>query len=146
MNVRLRGHHLLCMLGYRGMGYSAEYAANMTRVYETLRQKPATAVQIVAGPDDLCAAFPRQLDCHCEDANVRERDQTVLTRLRLRTGDELSWQDVLLRIRTDVAPTDISVWCASCPWQPYGLCALGVAIVRAGDALPAVTSGHVKRT
>ena len=27
---KLRGHHLFCLLGYKGMGYSQEYVDNMT--------------------------------------------------------------------------------------------------------------------
>ena len=138
MTIRLRGHHLLCLLGYRGMGYSRQYVDNMTRIYETLQRIPETPVTIAAGPDDLCAAFPPELPCHCEDANVCERDGAVLSRLGLRAGGCRPWAGILAAIRASVRPDDIGDWCATCPWRPLGVCAEGVAGVRAGDPLPSL--------
>ena len=36
MTVRLRPHHLLCLLSYIGRGYSPAFSANMTRVARRL--------------------------------------------------------------------------------------------------------------
>ena len=37
---KLRGHHLFCLLGYKGMGYSQEYVENMTVLHQSLRDNP----------------------------------------------------------------------------------------------------------
>ena len=87
---RLRGHHLLCLLGYRGMGYSKEYVDNMTRLRQTLRTDPETSVLLVAGPDDLCNKFPNFQTCHCDDANIHEQDAAILKKLGLQIGQRLS--------------------------------------------------------
>jgi hypothetical protein len=134
MTVRLRGHHLLCLLGYRGMGYSPEYVANMTAVHERLRREPQTPVALVDGPDDLCACFPRDRESHCERAGVGSRDETVLARLGLRTGEVRTWEEIERRIAGRVVPSDIAHWCVTCPWRPYGVCEEGVS--RANRGLP----------
>jgi hypothetical protein len=134
--IRLRGHHLLCLLGYRGLGYSPAFVERMTQVYEALRRMPQRPVRVVFGPDDLCAAFPAQGDSHCLEERVLARDERVRTRLGLRVGAQLPFAEVLARVRTGVLPDDIARWCATCPWQPLGLCAEGVARVREGRGLP----------
>lgn len=136
--VRLRGHHLLCLLGYRGMGYSEEYVRNMTDIYETLRQGPQTIVEIVAGPDALCQAFPCSLPNHCEDANVCKRDQTVLTALALAPGDTVAWATILDRVATAIRGSDIERFCSTCSWRAYGVCEDGVNRVGQHLELPAV--------
>ncbi|KIL38046.1 hypothetical protein SD70_29045 [Gordoniibacillus kamchatkensis] len=133
--VKLRGHHLLCLLGYRGMGYSAEYAANMNAVHERLRTEPETAVALVLGADDLCSCFPADQPYHCDSDTVARRDAAVLERLGLEPGQSLAWSELLRRIAAAVSPADVPLWCASCPWLQYGVCEEGVALVRAGGGL-----------
>jgi uncharacterized protein len=132
---RLRGHHLLCLLGYRGMGYSREYVANMTRVHQTLRTKPETEVLLVAGPDDLCAKFPGSQTCHCEDANIYERDAAVLKKLNVQVGQKIPWRELQERIGENIMPMDIGRLCSTCSWRSYGVCEEGVKDIQAGKGL-----------
>ncbi len=52
MTVRLRAHHLLCMLTYVGKGYSPAFVEN----YEVIaaRLSAGEEIELVAGPDDIC--------------------------------------------------------------------------------------------
>ena len=133
--LQLRGHHLLCLLGFRGMGYSPEFTRNMSAVYERLRRKPDTVVSMTSGPDELCACFSADKPNHCRSDSVHERDEAVLRLLRLSPGERTTWRDVLSRIRSRMTPSDIPRLCATCPWQPYGVCEAGVARVVSGQAL-----------
>jgi uncharacterized protein len=134
--IRLRGHHLLCLLGFRGMGYSEEFCVNMTAIYERLRLEPETEVVLTEGPDDICAHYPQDKPPHCEGASVYHRDALVLERLGLKLGEALPWSAVTARLSEEIEPPDIPVICASCPWEPYGVCREGVGLVRRGEALP----------
>lgn len=132
---RLRGHHLLCLLGYRGMGYSEGYVKNMTRIHQTLRTKPSSEILLVRGPDDLCEKFPDDLTCHCEDVNVHQRDAAVVSKLGLNIGQRSSWADIEERVRRCIMAEDISSLCESCSWRTYGVCAEGVEEVKNGKGL-----------
>lgn len=132
---RLRGHHLLCLLGYRGMGYSPEYTINMTHLHQTLLRVPQTHILLVAGPDDLCTKFPESQPYHCEDANIYERDSAVLEKLELRVGQNLPWSKIQERIREKIVPRDISTLCPTCPWRTFGVCEEGIDQLRAGQGL-----------
>lgn len=135
MNVRLRGHHLLCLLGYTGMGYSPGFVRNMTSVYERLRAEPSTVVEIVRGPDDLCACYPEDGPYHCDGERVHSRDDAVLEALGMRLGERTEWRRIVAAIRSKLTPDDIPRMCTTCPWLPYGVCEAGVARIAAGEGL-----------
>ncbi|PWI58301.1 DUF1284 domain-containing protein [Sulfoacidibacillus thermotolerans] len=132
---RLRGHHLLCLLGYRGMGYSPAYVATMTNLHQTLRTAPETKILLVLGPDDLCKNFPDSQTYHCEDANIHARDAAVLEKLGLQIGQVLPWQEIQHRIAQNIVPHDIPTLCSTCPWRSYGYCEQGVEEIKAGKGL-----------
>ncbi|TYP79705.1 DUF1284 domain-containing protein [Paenibacillus methanolicus] len=138
MTISLRGHHLLCLLGYRGMGYSAEYVKNMTNVHRRLLREPETECLIVEGPDQLCACFPADGDYHCESRTVGERDALIIATLGLAVGQRLAWSEILARVAASVKPEDLNRICATCPWLAYGVCQEGVRMVGCGQPLPAV--------
>lgn len=58
MPVRLRGHHFLCILTYRGYGYTPAFVDNMTALVDEIgRGRP---VILVDGPDDICAGLTEE--------------------------------------------------------------------------------------
>jgi len=142
MDIRLRGHHLLCLVGYRGMGYSARFTENMSEVYNRLRAEPDTMITIVGGPDNLCVCFPEDGDYHCDKESVTAHDHIVLQRLGLQPGFTGAWSSVLERIRTALVPEDIDVICAGCQWRSYGVCAEGVRRVCSGEGLTPLPQGQ----
>ncbi|UJF34059.1 DUF1284 domain-containing protein [Paenibacillus hexagrammi] len=139
MIIKLRGHHLLCLLGFRGMGYSPEFCVNMTKIYETLRSQPETEIEIVEGPDDICAAFPiGDQRYHCENHTVLSKDAGILERLGIKLGSSWKWADILVTVAAELQPQDIGIICATCPWEHYGVCAEGVRLVTEGRELPPI--------
>ncbi|MCM3090963.1 MULTISPECIES: DUF1284 domain-containing protein [unclassified Cytobacillus] len=132
---KLRGHHLFCLLGYRGMGYSREYAENMTRMHKTLRDNPRTWIQLVKGPDHLCEKYPNSGEYHCEHDNIYERDAVILEKLGLHIGQILYWQDIELNIRKHALPSDIQTVCETCSWRSYGVCEEGIRDILEGQGL-----------
>ncbi|TSI10727.1 DUF1284 domain-containing protein [Lysinibacillus sp. BW-2-10] len=132
---KLRGHHILCLLGYRGMGYSKEYVENMTQLHQLLRANPQTTVLLVEGPDYLCDKYPNSGEYHCQNSNIYKRDQTILEKLGLRIGEILTWKDIEERVSEHIIPTDIGVICESCSWRSYGVCEEGIQRIKDGIGL-----------
>lgn len=135
MEYRLRGHHLLCLLGYRGMGYSEKYVQEMTKLHAALRGNSETRVTPVEGPDDLCCNFPADQPYHCEERTVHERDASVLVKLGLEADRTYTWRDIEARVAENVIPSDVPVLCSTCPWLSYGVCEEGVDRVIRGEGL-----------
>lgn len=84
MTVRLRPHHLLCMLTYAGKGYSAAFTANYDRVAGRLAA--GEDILIVNGPDDICAPLLKEPGAHCFDASVTGRDRQAAQDIGLFVG------------------------------------------------------------
>jgi len=136
---QLRGHHLFCLLGYRGMGYSEEYVENMTLLHQTLRDNPKTLVQLVKGPDQLCEKYPNSGEYHCLDNHIHQKDEAILEKLGLKIGQILHWEEIETLIRKYVVPSDIKSICADCSWRSYGFCEEGVQEILEGKGLRKVT-------
>ncbi|MFZ0445956.1 MAG: DUF1284 domain-containing protein [Bacillus sp. (in: firmicutes)] len=132
---KLRGHHLFCLLGYKGMGYSQEYVDNMTMLHQSLRDDPGTWVQLIEGPDQLCEKYPNSGEYHCQDRHIDKRDRVILEKLGLNIGQILKWKDIEDAIRKNVVPSDIEVVCETCSWRSFGVCEEGVQNILQGKGL-----------
>ncbi len=130
--IRLRGHTLLCLQGFRGEGYSAEFIANMAVIHRMLADHPGVLVEVLASPDAVCMACPHRHPSGCtlngerSEEEMIEQDHEVLRRLGLKVGERLRWQDILARIRTSVTGDDLPSICGSCRWLPLGYCREGI--------------------
>ncbi|AWK88920.1 DUF1284 domain-containing protein [Azospirillum thermophilum] len=125
MTVRLRAHHLLCMLTYAGKGYSPAFVANYDLV--VARLAGGEDILMVEGPDDLCAPLLGDPQAHCRNAGVRGRDAaaaaavTALLARPVAAGDRLRLDAALLeRLRTAFRAGTTRTACGGCEWS--GLC------------------------
>jgi hypothetical protein len=73
VTVRLRPHHLLCMLTYVGKGYSPSFVARFDEI--AARLGAGEEILVVAGPDDVCAPLLADEHAHCHRPGVTERDE-----------------------------------------------------------------------
>lgn len=126
MSVRLRPHHLFCVLTYVGRGYDSAFAANMSRVVRRLAQ--GEALRIVDGPDDICAPLTNECSAHCSENSVTRRDAAAarlaaaaLNRpvradecLHLSAGD---WDRLRGIVAADATETAIETVCGGCVWR-----------------------------
>jgi hypothetical protein len=121
--IKLRPHHLLCILSYVGKGYSQSFTDNFDALMERIN-KGEREVEIVTGPDDICA--PRLCDasditCHCYEERIILRDKIALENLNYSYGDvislDLEWiKD--MRVRFHLGENRQA--CQGCQW--YDLC------------------------
>ncbi|MCX5497463.1 DUF1284 domain-containing protein [Kaistia dalseonensis] len=121
MTVRLRAHHLLCMLTYVGKGYTADFCTNYDAI--ALRLGAGEDIVMVDGPDDICQPVVDAADTHCHNESVIERDAaaaTVISRLlhqTLSAGASLSLDIALLkRMRDAFAAGTTRTGCGGCQW------------------------------
>jgi len=164
--IRLRPHHLLCLLTYVGKGYSAAFIANLDRVADRLAG--GEGLELVEGPDDICAPLlpgaaaaglaacappdPAQPGAgaiqHCLAASVSARDALALDSLReflpqpQQTGERLLLaMPLVARLRGLFATGHIRQACGGCEWQ--GLCTDVAAAGYAGVRLPVAAAPAV---
>jgi hypothetical protein len=132
----LRAHHLICLLGFRGLGYSPEFLQDMTKIVFELLSCPETLIEVVYGPDDICTPCPFLKDggCHEEGTHSEEitkkRDRAVMMRLGLVSGEKVTWYAVEQRIRSSISLQDLEQICQDCRWLPLGYCVAGLERLR----------------
>ncbi len=125
MTVRLRAHHLLCMLTYVGKGYSPAFVEN----YEVIaaRLSAGEEIELVAGPDDICHPLTADPDAHCHGTSVVERDEEAAAAVACLLGSPLGpgvrikpTAALVARLRKTFATGEIRTACSGCEWS--GLC------------------------
>lgn len=134
--IRLRGHTLLCLQGFRGEGYSPGFVENMASVHRALTEHPETWVEVLASPDVVCGACPHQQTSGCtlngdrSEEEMRDQDRVVLEKLGLEAGSQVRWREILERIRRSVGGDDLPSICGTCRWLPRGYCREGISQLR----------------
>jgi hypothetical protein len=134
--IRLRGHTLLCLQGFRGLGYSPSFIENLDRIHRELAVHPERAVEVGETPDIVCGACPHQMPSGCTlngegtEAQMHAQDRHVLSLLGLNGGDRLQWSQVLDRIRSTLSGDDLPTICGQCRWLPLGYCREGIEQLR----------------
>lgn len=122
MTVRLRGHHLLCMLTYIGKGYSPAFVEN----YDTIagRLSDGEDIALIDGPDDICQPLLCTSDCHCFNDSVVIRDRLALSAIsdlfetKIAAGSAFELDAARLSLmRSAFANGNIRKACQSCEWS-----------------------------
>jgi len=82
--MRIRAHHLFCMRGFQGKGYSPLFVQHMAAVITRLARGEHCTVVAVA--DDICAVCPHRTNdaCTLYGDTVERMDAIILDALRLR--------------------------------------------------------------
>lgn len=129
--LTLRAHHILCLHGFRGYGYSDGFTSNMRSIHQALKDDPHVMVQVIAAPDGICAACPRLQDGRCsadgEDAETRisAMDTAVTHRMNITPGDVYK-ASALFELASDIFAHGIAEICPSCRWHATGWCEEGI--------------------
>ena len=122
--VRLRPHHLLCLLTYVGRGYSPAFVANLDRI--AARVAAGAPIRLVDGPDDICAplvAASRRQPVHCRGRRVAWRDRRAARAVARLLGRPVAPGSLVRlsgpmvrRLRRAFAARAIRSACLGCPW------------------------------
>lgn len=136
MTVRLRPHHLLCMLTFAGAGYTPEFVTNFAAVVR--RIGAGEPIELIDGRDDVCAGLAASDDTHCANASIARRDRAALLALA-EAGLPLAMRPLALdgerlaELRALFAAGTIRGACRGCEWSD--LCTSIAADGYAGTAL-----------
>ncbi len=126
--IALRGHHVLCLQQFKGLGYSPEFVANLAELISRLRGQPDAAVRLADSADAICAACPHLVDGSCQDDGTDaerrrgEQDRLALGMLGLRPGDVVSWREIIARLRSMGNAAAQQAVCGECRWLRGGHC------------------------
>jgi len=122
VTIRLRSHHLLCVLTFAGYGYSPDFVANFEQIVGRIAAG-GEEIEVVEEPDDVCETLTSAPFCHCRNASVLRRDDCAtaalgdLLRQSIRPGSRVRLShDRLSVMREAFARGTIREACAGCQW------------------------------
>jgi len=123
MTIRLRGHHLLCMLTFVGKGYTADFTAKYRLI--AARLSDGEAIEIIDGPDDICQPLLTEPTAHCRQDSVLERDAKALAAVSALLARPVATGTVIVpdaaflkRMRTAFESGVVRDACVACEWVP----------------------------
>jgi hypothetical protein len=121
--LNLRAHHLLCMQGYQGYGYSENFQTNMSRVIQLITADPDIKTTLSASNDMICACCPYDGASGCQKgedsaAAIRAMDLEIISRLKIKEGCNEKVATLLQLVNTTFKTrADIHGICSDCRWQ-----------------------------
>lgn len=131
--IRLRGHHLLCLLTYQGLGYNPAFIKQMDEIAHRLSS--GDPAYLVEGVDDICGSLVwgselrsyREEIPHCLSSSIRQRDHLALTAVStwldrcINIGDIIQLdKETVLRLRIGFTKGTLRAACNQCEW--HALC------------------------
>jgi len=142
---KLRGHHLLCVHGFQGMGYSPSFIAKMQEIVEQVRDPECDIwLEVTIGFDEACSACPHRGEAKCEadedsDLSVKRMDANVIRHLELEPEGTYRKEWLVRRTARMVEPDDLDTLCADCSWLAEGVCKEGIRSLREAHGITGET-------
>jgi len=134
----IRGHHLLCLLGFRNRGYSPEFVEATGRIRETFRSAPDTPLVLVTRCDIICASCPHNSNEECRKSpdaakRIKEKDATILKKLGFRDNSFTTPKEAWGKVKEQFKTKDITAMCGRCQWLELGYCVEGLDRLRGSN-------------
>jgi uncharacterized protein len=118
--IRIRAHHLLCMQGFQGLGYSQEFTENMAQIIEQIIKNPSSFIKVTSEADSICECCPHNFQgiCNKESTsnNIKTVDSIILEKLDLEEGSVISWPSVT-SLTMNLSRNTVQKLCENCSWR-----------------------------
>lgn len=129
--LKIRPHHLLCMLGFRGLGYSGEFISNMAKLVGKLRSDSTFPIILVVGCDAICVSCPHNKEGKClkradSELKAKALDLELLQRIMFKTGIQMPIDEALRMVKERITSEDMVELCRDCEWWELGYCVDGL--------------------
>lgn len=122
-SIKIRAHHLLCMQGFQGYGYSPEFERKMDEIINYIKSHPHCKLQVVADVDILCQHCPHQEDGRCNKSTysnsfIIDMDFLILKKLDIKERREELAQNLFLQVNEVFKDQDdLKDICGNCSWK-----------------------------
>ena len=120
--IRIRAHHLLCIQGFQGYGYTKDFALHMLQVVDHIMDNPLCELDIITGCDEICMHCPHRVGKICykrphADENIKKMDLTVLEKLGRLEGSKVKAGKIFEEVNQSFKTRkDARKVCGDCLW------------------------------
>lgn len=123
---------MLCVHGFRGMGYSPDFVKKMTEIVAAVRDESRTfPIRVMEDLDEACGFCPNRGDGICaaspgSDVHVKQLDRRIMAHIGLTHGETIDKAELVRRTALSVRPEHLDELCRGCSWLSYGVCKEGI--------------------
>lgn len=119
--IKVRGHHLLCLLTFRGMGYGPAFVKNFKRIVKNFASHPESVIILTTESDVICSSCPYNKDGRCfkkenSRATTKAHDKRVLKMFGFKEREEVEIHEILDKIKSKISPRNLLKICKKCSW------------------------------
>lgn len=116
-DVKIRGHHVVCLAYFNGKGYSQSFIENMREVLNRIGKNPDIEIELISSCDDICreCIFINSEKCLAED-KVREMDRVAFNKLNLKENYIIKAVD-FFNLEKSLSIKDRDSICEGCGWK-----------------------------
>jgi len=121
--VHIRAHHLLCIQGFQGYGYSQVFVDNMNEVIKNINSNPDFEIEITDECDVICSYCPYNIKNIClkeknSSQRIKKIDLQILKKLGLERSARVKAKDILSFANMKLNNMlDIQDICGNCDWK-----------------------------
>jgi uncharacterized protein len=116
--IIIRAHHLLCMQGFQGYGYSKDFERHMEMIITFLNSNPSTEIQIITYVDEICSKCPYRVEGKCaKDRGIERIDNFVLEFTAIEENQIYSFDNAIKIVNNDLDHNDVMIICDKCSWK-----------------------------
>ncbi|KAA5806948.1 DUF1284 domain-containing protein [Thermoanaerobacterium thermosaccharolyticum] len=130
----IRGHHLLCMLGFKGLGYDEEFIKNMDKIVKKLKNDGDVFIKLVDNVDNICEQCPNNFSGVCKNEHhkdsIKEMDDAVLESIHIKPGESMKYSEIMANIKLFMTEDIMNDICRNCSWKEYEYCVDGLKNLR----------------
>lgn len=90
--MKVRGHHILCIQGFQGYGYSEKFVEHMSKAIKDL--STSSQIKILDECDEICSMCTNNCNNRCKDAaKISKMDKIVLEELGIKKGEIINLKE-----------------------------------------------------
>jgi hypothetical protein len=120
--LKIRAHHLCCIQGFQGYGYSLAFVANLRAVISDIMAFPSRSLELISECDVICASCPSKRECTAQESTVSRRirnmDLVVMDKLKIKEGTIMEAGKAFRLINSQLSnASDIEEVCGTCKWR-----------------------------
>lgn len=118
--IRIRAHHLLCIQGFQGYGYTKDFVSHMEKVTTFLRSNPLYKIKIVVKSDELCSQCPHDVDERCikgSSNEISKIDRLVVEKANLDLKHIYTVSEAFGIVNKNLNHDLVVSLCSGCTWQ-----------------------------
>jgi hypothetical protein len=120
--MKIRAHHLCCIQGFQGYGYSPAFITNMRIIISDIKASPSRPIKLVSDCDAICTSCPSKMECSTQKSvhshRIKNMDLAVLEKLKIEEGTVIEAHEAFSLVNSKLnTASDIEDVCETCKWK-----------------------------